>query len=94
MWSADDDALISSTTEHLRSVLPEVARRVHGGFVQRIKAAYPVFDMAYEDVRQRFAAHGSGIAGLESIGRNGEFDHLLMEDVYWRTRWRVHALAA
>lgn len=94
VWAADDDALIASTTEHLRSVLPEVARRVHGGFVQRIKAAYPVFDMAYEDVRQRFAAHGSGIAGLESIGRNGEFDHLLMEDVYWRTRWRVHALAA
>jgi len=26
------------------------------------------------------------VAGLYSIGRNGEFAHILMEDVYWRTR--------
>jgi protoporphyrinogen oxidase len=94
VWEADEETLIASTTEHLRSVLPEVARRVHGGFVQRIKAAYPVYDLAYEDVRQHFETHGAGIAGLESIGRNGEFGHLLMEDVYWRTRWRVQGLAA
>ena len=24
-----------------------------------------------------------------SVGRNGEFAHILMEDVYWRTRWKV-----
>ena len=28
-----------------------------------------------------------------SVGRNGEFDHLLMEDVYWRTVRRIRRLA-
>jgi len=29
------------------------------------------------------------LATLLSEGRNGEFAHVLMEDVFWRTRWKV-----
>ena len=42
----------------------------------------------YEDDRRRFE-QSTGIAGLYSVGRNGEFAHILMEDVYWRTRWKL-----
>ena len=42
--------------------------------------------------RLRFAA-GTGVEGLWSFGRNGEFSHLLMEDVYWRTLRKTAALA-
>ena len=30
-------------------------------------------------------AIGTGVAGLFSVGRNGEFLHIFMEDVYLRT---------
>jgi hypothetical protein len=29
------------------------------------------------------------VTDLLSVGRNGEFAHILMEDVYWRTLARV-----
>jgi hypothetical protein len=45
---------------------------------------------AYEAERQRFS-RGTGIQGLYSVGRNGEFAHILMEDVYHRTVRRVDA---
>jgi hypothetical protein len=34
------------------------------------------------------------VRGLHSIGRNGEFAHILMEDVYWRTVSRMRQLVA
>jgi hypothetical protein len=50
----------------------------------RTKIAYPVFRLDYEPARQALE-ESTGIDGLLSIGRNGEFAHVLMEDVYWRT---------
>ena len=32
------------------------------------------------------------IENLLSVGRNGEFAHIFMEDVYWRTRKKVRDL--
>ena len=57
----------------------------------RVPLAYPVFKMEYETERQKFE-DGTGIKGLSSGGRNGEFGHSLMEDVYWRTRRRLKNL--
>ena len=59
----------------------------------RTPIAYPVFLKEYEQERQRFE-HGSGVAGLYSVGRNGEFAHIFMEDVYWRTVKRTRQLMA
>jgi stalled ribosome rescue protein Dom34 len=56
--------------------------------VLRTPIAYPVFLKRYEQQRVAFQ-RSTGIAGLYSIGRNGEFDHILMEDVYVRTQRRM-----
>jgi hypothetical protein len=61
--------------------------------VLRQPLGYPVFHRSYEADRQRLE-RGTGIAGLLSIGRNGEFDHILMEDIYWRTLAKVEAWLA
>ena len=57
----------------------------------RTPLAYPVFLTEYEADRRRFE-QGTGIAGLYSVGRNGEFAHILMEDVFWRTRRKLLGL--
>ncbi len=48
----------------------------------------------YEEGRAAVATEGTGVRGLRSIGRNGEFDHILMEDTFWRIRRRTPALLA
>lgn len=73
--------------------VPDARSRYLGCTVVRTPVAYPVFLNEYEDDRRRLDG-GTGIAGLYSIGRNGEFAHLLMEDVYWRTLRRMRQLMA
>ena len=48
-------------------------------------------DLTQRARREQFA-ESTGIEGLYSVGRNGEFGHWLMEDVYWRTRRRIRPL--
>jgi hypothetical protein len=74
-------------------MIPDIQDRFLGSRVLRAPLAYPLFLNEYEKERQAFAA-GSGVEGLYSIGRNGEFAHILMEDVYWRTKKKVAGLAA
>ena len=54
----------------------------------RTSIAYPVFLNEYEKDRQDFE-QSTHIKNLLSIGRNGEFAHKFMENVYWRTRKKV-----
>jgi protoporphyrinogen oxidase len=89
-WSMDDDALGERCLEQLSDILPDARSRFLGSRVVRTKIAYPVFLLEYDDAR-RSLEHSTGVDGLVSIGRNGEFAHILMEDVYWRTRRKVHA---
>lgn len=91
-WAADDDALAQSCLDGLHDMIPDVHDRYLGHRVIRIRLAYPRFLLDHEQDRLRWA-HGTGIDGLVSIGRNGEFAHSLMEDVYWRTIRRVEQLA-
>ena len=42
----------------------------------------------YERERKQFEK-STNIPNLLSVGRNGEFSHIFMEDVYWRTRRKV-----
>lgn len=42
----------------------------------------------YEQARKGFE-RSTNIPNLLSIGRNGEFSHIFMEDVYLRTRAKV-----
>jgi hypothetical protein len=59
----------------------------------RTPIAHPVFLREYEAERLALE-HATPVAGLYSIGRNGEFAHILMEDVYWRTLARVREVLA
>ena len=67
------------------------AKRFLGCRVVRTPLAYPVFLTEYEADRRRFE-QGTGVQGLYSVGRNGEFAHILMEDVFWRTRRKLVGL--
>lgn len=90
-WNMDDDALGTLCLDSLEDLVPDVRGRYLGCRVLRTPLAYPVFDLEYEARRQQFA-RSTGIRNLFSVGRNGEFDHILMEDVYWRTRYRLREL--
>jgi protoporphyrinogen oxidase len=92
-WRQDDAAIIEASLEDVRPLVPDVRERFLGARVLRTPIAYPVFLREYEAARRRLADTGTGIEGLLSVGRNGEFDHLLMEDVYYRTLDRARGLA-
>ena len=92
LWSTPDDQLAKLCLEHLTPLLKDARARYLGARVLRTPIAYPIFLREYEEDRLRFQ-RTTGVAGLVSVGRNGEFDHLLMEDVYWRTVRRLRRLA-
>jgi protoporphyrinogen/coproporphyrinogen III oxidase len=90
-WSMDDEKLAQLCLSHLESVIPDVKKRFIGSDVLRTPIAYPVFLNEYEKERRDFEK-STKIDNLLSIGRNGEFAHRFMEDVYWRTRKKVQNL--
>ena len=92
LWQMDDERLGEFCIEHLKPMIADVKTRYEGCRVMRTPIAYPVFLREYETERQQFAA-GTGIENLYSIGRNGEFMHIFMEDVYERTRRTMQQLA-
>ncbi|QGG95989.1 protoporphyrinogen/coproporphyrinogen oxidase [Actinomarinicola tropica] len=89
VWTADEDALAHRCLTALEEIVPDIRGRHLGTRVVRTPIAYPVYLREYEERRKEFT-ESTGIDGLLSIGRNGEFAHILMEDVYWRTLRRVH----
>jgi protoporphyrinogen/coproporphyrinogen III oxidase len=84
IWSMDDESLGEFCITHLKPIIADIHRRYLGCRVLRTPVAYPIFLNEYEEVRQRLE-HNTGVEGLYTIGRNGEFSHMLMEDVYWKT---------
>ena len=92
-WTMDDDALGALCVSAMETIVPGARAAYQGCRVVRSRLAYPVFHLDWEPARTSLAAHGTGVGRLVSVGRNGEFAHILMEDVYWRTLRRVRALA-
>lgn len=90
-WAAADDALGEKCLTALDRMVPGLAKRCLGTRVVRTALAYPVYLTEYEADRRRFE-QGTGVEGLYSVGRNGEFAHILMEDVFWRTRRKLVGL--
>lgn len=89
-WTMSEDQIGERCLEAMTDVIPDARRRYDGCRVVRTPIAYPVFLNSYEQTRQRLA-RSTGVDGLLSVGRNGEFAHILMEDVYWRTLAKVRA---
>ena len=90
-WQMSDDELGEFCIEHLKPLVPNAKRLYLGCRVLRTPIAYPVFLREYEAERQDFA-NGTGIENLYSIGRNGEFSHIFMEDVHHRTNIKMQSL--
>ena len=85
-WTASDTALVDLCIDHLDGLVDGARARLLGATVLRAPLGYPVFSLDYEQHRLALVEEGTGIEGLLSIGRNGSFEHILMEDIYWRTR--------
>jgi protoporphyrinogen oxidase len=92
-WRMSDEALGTLCVDHLDLLFPRIRERYRGCRVLRTPIAYPVYLKEYEAERRRFE-QSSGVEGLYSIGRNGQFAHALMEDVYWRTLKSMRDLLA
>lgn len=90
IWTADDSMLATKALDGLADLIPDIRARFIGVTSTRTPIAYPVYALRSESARLAIATHG--ISGLVSAGRNGEFAHLLMEDVYWRTLRITRAL--
>jgi protoporphyrinogen/coproporphyrinogen III oxidase len=88
LWKMPDDRITQLCLEHLSPIIPGIGERFLGADVLRTPIAYPVYLSEYEADRLRFQ-RSTGVRGLYSIGRNGEFAHILMEDIYWRTLARM-----
>ena len=84
VWTMAEEELGELCLEHLRHFLPDVRERYLGCRVLRTPIAYPVYLKEYEEDRLALK-RSTGVEGLYSIGRNGEFSHMLLEDLYWRT---------
>ena len=93
IWTMDEERLGEFCLEHLGPVITGARERYMGCRVLRTPIAYPVFLNEYEADRRRFE-DSMQVEGLYSIGRNGEFAHIFMEDVYWRTLKKTRQLAA
>ncbi len=90
-WAMDEKTLTQLCFDHLESVIPGVKNKFLGSTVLRTTISYPVFLNEYEKERKDFE-QSTNVENLLSIGRNGEFSHRFMEDVYWRTRKKVGEL--
>lgn len=90
-WEMPDEEMIELCLENLACVIPDVRKKFLGAKILKTPIAYPVFLKEYETARKAFES-STNIDNLLSIGRNGEFSHIFMEDVYWRTLRKVRHL--
>ena len=91
IWEMSEDDINELCLKHLVKIIPDARERFLGAKTLRTPIAYPVFLNEYETERQNFEK-STNIENLLSVGRNGEFSHIFMEDVYWRTRRKVAEL--
>ncbi len=91
IWKMPDDELGRLCLLHAKKLIPDAESRYDGCRVLRTPLAYPVYLNEYEPERKAFEK-STGIERLYSVGRNGEFAHILMEDVFWRTRRKMRQL--
>ncbi|MEP7141447.1 MAG: FAD-dependent oxidoreductase [Ferruginibacter sp.] len=90
-WTMDEGKLTELCLEHLEAVISDAKKKFLGSNVLKTPIAYPVFLNEYEKERKDFE-QSTNIENLLSVGRNGEFSHMFMEDVYWRTQKKVQHL--
>lgn len=90
-YKMDEDAIGEMCVDHMESMFPGARKRYQGCRVVRTPIGYPVYLREYEEDRKALES-GMPIEGLYSAGRNAEFAHILMEDIYWRTMEKMRQL--
>ena len=83
-YQMDDEEIGELCISHLESMFPGARARYRGCNVVRTPIGYPVYLREYEEHRQTLKSD-LPVEGLYSAGRNAEFAHILMEDIYWNT---------
>ena len=91
IWSMEEGKITELCMQHMMDLIPDIKERFIGSSVLKTPIAYPIFLSEYEKPRQDFGK-STNIPNLLSVGRNGEFSHMFMEDVYWRTQKKVKQL--
>lgn len=91
-WEMPEEEMIEMCLANLSGIVPDARKKFLGAKLLKTPIAYPVYLNEYESARKAFE-RSTNIDNLLSIGRNGEFSHIFMEDVYWRTQSKVGALA-
>jgi protoporphyrinogen oxidase len=92
LWNMSDEELGELCVKHLEPIIADARQRYLGCHVLRTPIAYPVLLSSYETQRKRLR-QDTGIDGLYSVGRNGEFDHIMMEDGYHHVRDTAREIA-
>ncbi len=88
LWNMSEQDITELCLQHLETTFPGFREKLMGSSVIRTTIAYPIFLKLYEKERLEFEK-STGIENLISIGRNGEFAHRFMEDIYWRTQKKI-----
>jgi protoporphyrinogen/coproporphyrinogen III oxidase len=91
IWNMGEQEITQLCLDHITAVIPDAKKRFLGSNVLRTPIAYPIFLSEYEKERKEFE-QSTNVENLLSVGRNGAFSHMFMEDVYWRTRKKVQQL--
>ncbi|MEJ2152673.1 MAG: FAD-dependent oxidoreductase [Gemmatimonadota bacterium] len=91
VWAMGEDELGELCIDRLDDIIPSARARYQGCRVLKTPVGYPVYLRAYEAARRDLES-GLPVEGLISIGRNGEFAHILTEDIFWRTLARMREL--
>lgn len=93
-WTMPDEEMANLCLDGICRIFPQLRGKYLGSAgILKTPISYPVYLAKYEKERRQFAV-STGVDGLYSVGRNGEFAHILMEDVYWRTLARTADVAA
>lgn len=90
-WEMAEEKLTEICLANLEKIISGAREKFLGAKVLKTPIAYPVYLNEYEKDRKDFEK-STNIENLLSIGRNGEFAHIFMEDVYWRTQKKVRHL--
>ncbi|MBK8539274.1 MAG: FAD-dependent oxidoreductase [Ardenticatenia bacterium] len=91
-----EDFSVERVVDELRQIRVLNPRDVSDAMTHRIGQAYPVYDLAYEDNWARAGAFTAAMPNLFLLGRNAQFEHKDVDEIYADARdiaARIVALA-
>ena len=72
LWKSSDETLIRLATEEVEKLKLVKKGEVRGGAVVRVKRAYPIYDIGYQERLEVLRRFLKGFENFDTIGRNGQ----------------------